>query len=75
MNKNSSLSQTVSTVIQDFRENLEFENNCKYMKYLVLIRKIWIIFEIFFCNSFLFKEIFDSQFLKKCINKILLGII
>ena len=32
------MSQTMSSVTLNFRENVEFKNNCTYMKYLVLLK-------------------------------------
>ena len=50
------MSQTMATVILNFRENLEFKNNCTYMKYLVLLKKHLNDFRKFrFFYSFLFK--------------------
>ena len=32
------MTQTMSTVTLNFRENLELKNNCTYLKYLVLLK-------------------------------------
>ena len=51
------MSQTMSTVPLNFRENLEFKNNCTYMKYLVLLTnnlvdlKKFIFFNSFYSNK------------------------
>ena len=51
-------SQTMWTVILNFRENLEFKNNCTYMKYLVLFKKQFewflnIFLIVFYSNKYL----------------------
>ena len=49
----------MSTVTLNFRENLEFKNNCTYLKYLVLLNKNlnefrkFLFFIVFYSNKYL----------------------